>query len=185
MHRDQPSLAVRAGHDAQAFAELYDQYYGRVYTYARYRCNDDRTAEDLTAQVFEKLLVSITNFSPEQGSFEPWLFGLVRHVVGNHLRRQRLMAWLPWEALLNRSAPDPSPEEITIEHDLEAELIRVLPTLKGRERDLIGLRYAGGLTNRQIAELVGLSEQNVRVIIFRAIEKLRRRLDEPAEEGRK
>ena len=86
MYRDQPSLAVRAGYDAEAFAELYDHFYGRVYSYIRYRCDDDLTVEDLTAQVFESLLRSITRYCPDQGPFEPWLFGLVRHVVSGHLR---------------------------------------------------------------------------------------------------
>jgi RNA polymerase sigma factor (sigma-70 family) len=184
MHREQPSLAVRAGYDAEAFAELYDQYYGRVYTYIRYRCDDDRTVEDLTAQVFEKLLASITRYCPEQAPFEAWLFGIVRHVVGDHLRWQRLNAWLPWEAFLNRPAPDPLPEEVAAQQDLEARLAGLLPKLKAQERDLIGLKYAGGLTNRQIADLTGLSEQNVAVILFRAIEKLRRSMDERAKEGR-
>ncbi len=184
MHRDQPSLVTRAGYDAQAFVELYRLYYERVYNYVRYRCDDDRTVEDLTAQVFEKLLVSITRYDPELGHFEPWLFGIVRHVVGTHLRRQRFTAWLPWEVLLNRAAPDPQPEDVSTQHDLEDALVQALPKLKGRERDLVGLRYGGGLSNRQIAELVGLSEQNVRVILFRAIEKLRQLMGEWVKEGR-
>ena len=45
MHPDQPSLAARAGHDVEAFVELYRFYYERVYNYTRYRCDDDRTVE--------------------------------------------------------------------------------------------------------------------------------------------
>ena len=184
MHQDQPSLAVKAGYDAEAFAALYDRYYRRVYTYIRYRCDDDKTVEDLTARVFEKLLVSIASYCPDQAPFEAWLFGIVRHVVGDHLRWQQLNTWLPWEALLNRPAPETLPEDLAAQQDLETRLASLLPRLKTQERDLIGLKYAGGLTNRQIAALVGLTEQNVAVILFRAIEKLRRSMIGQVEEGR-
>ena len=104
-------------------------------------------------------------------------------MVGDQLRWQRLNVWLPLDTILNRAAPEPLPEEVATQQDLETQLVGFLPQLKARERDLIGLKYAGGLTNRQIAELAGLSEQNVAVTLFRAIEKLRRMMNGQAKEG--
>ena len=172
MSQDLRALTSQAGCDPEAFTALYDRYFAAVYNYIRYRVDETAAVEDLTAQVFERALTSIGRYAPDQAPFEAWLFGIVRHVVGDTLRRARFSAWLPWEAFLNRAAPDPLPEEVTTERDLEARLAHALPKLKSRERDLIGLKYAGGLTNRQIAGLVGLSEQNVGITLFRAIEKL-------------
>ena len=101
------------------------------------------------------------------------MFGIVHHVVGDYLRRRRLIAWISLETLRGQHAPGPLPEEICIQNSLEEELLRVLPKLKERERELLGLKYGGGLTNRQIASLVGLTEQNVGVILYRAVGRLR------------
>ena len=90
-----------------------------------------------------------------------------------------MIAWVSLEVLRNRSTNERLPEEISIQHSLEEQLICQLPKLKDRERELLGLKYAGGLTNRQIASLIGLTEQNVGVILYRAVARLRRWMGGP------
>ncbi len=173
MTQDLTALASQAGCDPQAFTALYDRCFSRVYNYIRYRIEETAAVEDLTAQVFEQVLSSIGRYAAEQAPFEAWLFGIVRHVVGAALRRSRFSAWLPWEAYQRRPAPGPLPEDIAVQRDLQARLGQALAQLPDRQRDLLGLKFAAGLNNRQIAALVGLSEQNVGVILFRAIGRLR------------
>ena len=173
MSQDLTALASQAGCDPQAFTALYDRCFARVYNYIRYRCDETATVEDLTAQVFEQVLSSIGRYAPDQAPFEAWLFGIVRHVVGGALRRARFSTWLPWETFLRHPAPGPLPEEIAVQRDQKARLGRALLGLPDRQRDLLGLKFAAGLNNRQIAALVGLTEQNVGVILYRAIGRLR------------
>ncbi len=173
MTQDLTALASQAGCDPAAFTALYDRCFSRVYNYIRYRVDDTAAVEDLTAQVFEQVLTSIGRYAPGQAPFEAWLFGIVRHVVGGALRRSRFSAWLPWEAYQHRPAPGPLPEEIAVQRDLKARLGQALARLPGRQRDLLGLKFAARRYNRQIAALVGLSEQNVGVILYRAIGRLR------------
>jgi RNA polymerase sigma-70 factor (ECF subfamily) len=161
----------------EALAALYDQTFSRVFNAIRYRVEDEATAEELTARVYERALQGFAHYQPETGPVEGWLFGIVRHVVADHLRRQKLTAWLPWEAFLRRPAADPPVEETVAGHEMEVQLEKALPRLKDRERDLLGLKYGAGLTNRRIAALTGLSEQNVAVILFRALGRLRAMLD--------
>jgi RNA polymerase sigma-70 factor (ECF subfamily) len=162
----------------EALVALYDQTFSRVYNAIRYRVEDDATAEELTAQVYERVLRSFDNYQPTVGPLEAWLFGIVRHLVSNHLRRRRIIAWLPWESVWHRPGPDPHPEEVTIQRELEARLAQALPLLKDRERELLGLKYGAGLTNGRIADLTGLSEQNVGVILHRAVRRLRKMMGE-------
>jgi len=168
--------AIRVGtatQDISHFAALYDQYYGRVYNYIRYRCDDPALAEDLTAQVFERLLVHLGKYSPERGPFEPWLFAIVRNVVADHFRAQRRLAWMSWDLFERQPSADTAPEDRVIERQAHAALSEALKQLNERERDLIGLKFAGGLNNREIAQLTGLSESNVGVSLYRAINRLR------------
>lgn len=153
---------------------LYERTFARVYNAIRYRVPDAATAEELTAEVYERAFRSFDRYQSEQGVVEAWLFGIVHHVVGSYLRRRRLIAWVSLEGLRNHSTREPLPEEVSIQHSLEEQLLRQLPRLKDRERELLGLKYAGGLSNRQIAALAGLSEQNVGVILYRAVTRLRR-----------
>jgi RNA polymerase sigma factor (sigma-70 family) len=171
MHLDQ--LAIEAGKNSQAFAQLYDALYSRVYNYARYRCGDPHSAEDLTAQAFEHLLKAIRSYRPGRGPFEPWLWAIVRNTVTSHQRAQAVRAALPWEWFSHKADPGPSPEEITLLHESEAALLAALPLLKPQQRDLLGLKYGSGLSNTQIAALTGFKEGNVAVILHRAVDALR------------
>jgi RNA polymerase sigma-70 factor, ECF subfamily len=178
MNVDVSGLADRAAAgDVNAFAVLYDLFFARVYNYVRYRCEDDDTADDLTAQIFERLLTRISGYSSQKGIFEAWLFTLARNIVVDHHRALKLKSFLPWENAERLSANDISPEDYTIRNDFERQLLAALPKLNTRERDLVGMKYALGLDNRQISNLTGLSEGNVAVILHRAAEHLRSLLD--------
>jgi RNA polymerase sigma-70 factor, ECF subfamily len=166
--------------DRQAFASLYDRYFPRVYNYMRLRCADPLLADDLTAQVFERALLHLASYDPREGVFAAWLFGIARNLWNDHLRRERRQAWLSLAVLRPRAHDGPSPEESFIQAESQQALQRALQTLGERERDLLALKFAGGMTNRQIAALVGLSESNVGVSVFRALQRLRARLQGPA-----
>jgi len=173
-------LAVAAAKDRQAFGQLYDSLYSRVYNYIRYRCDDPAGAEDLTAQTFERLLRAVDSYDPGCGPFEPYAFAVARNLVSSHYRRQALLAWLPWETFQRQADPAPQPEEAAQLREAEAALLAALKELKPQQRDLLGLKYGSGLANPQIAALTGLSEGNVAVILHRAVEALRARMALPA-----
>ena len=88
----------------ESIAAIYDRTFPRVYNAIRYRVTDAATAEELTAEVYERAMRSLDRYQPEQGVVDAWLFGIVHHVVGSYLRRRRLIAWVSLEALWNRSA---------------------------------------------------------------------------------
>ena len=111
------------------------------------------------------------------------MLGIARNVVRDHLRARRRWGWLPLDWLGNRPAPGPTPEQAAIQNEQQQRLLGALRALSERERDVLGLKFAGGLTNRAIAQLTGLGESHVGVIVYRAVGKLRARLGE--EEARR
>lgn len=170
------ALVAQATVEPAAFIAIYDHYFSRVYNYVRYRVRDAETADDVTAQVFERALVSIGSYRPERGPFAPWLFAIARNAVNDHLRAKRRRRWLSLEVLRGQPGNEPQPEEVAIHNETRAELLAAVARLSDRERDLIALKFASGLTNRRIAELTGLSENNVGVILYRAVQRLRAEL---------
>ena len=177
MQPNPDDLAARAATDPDAFVQLYNAYFQRVYRYTFYRCSDQPTAEDLTGRVFERLLVSISSYSPQKGAFEGWLFAIARNVVNDHYRRQRF-PWLPWEAFRQQPAGEPSPEELSVQREARDELKLALLRLDRRSLDLISLKFFARLTNRQIAGIVHMSESGVGMALYRAVGRLRKWLGE-------
>jgi RNA polymerase sigma-70 factor, ECF subfamily len=169
-------LVAQAAINPGAFAALYDHYFPRVYTYVRYRVESDAAADDLTAHIFERALARLAEYDAGRAPFGVWLFGIARYAVSNH--RRGLWRWLPFDALKQRPTPHPSPEDAAIQHEAETHLLRAVSSLKDRERDLIALKYAAGMNNREIATLTGIGESNVGVILHRALKSLRAALGE-------
>ena len=148
----------------------YNELLPKVFHFFWFKVGDRSLAEDLAAATFEKAWKFRGRFRQDLGKFDCWVFGIARNVVSDHFRSQR-----PQENFDDTYLASPSGQ---IENEVEklenfARLQQILITLDSRERDLISYKYGAELTNRQIAHLTGLSESNVGVILFRAVEKLR------------
>lgn len=169
---DEPALVARATVDPNAIAALYDHYFPLIYKYIYYRVSDAQIADDLVSQIFERMLANLAKYQPGQAPFGAWLFGIARHVVGDWFRSQKRHHWLSLDSISDLPSIDPTPEEINQKTEQEDQIFRLLTKLADRERDLIGLKFAGGLTNREISTLTRLSEANVGVILYRAIKRL-------------
>jgi len=170
------ALVAQAKVDAAAFATLYDHYFSRIYNYIRYRIQGADTTDDLTAQVFERALANIGRYRPDKAPFSAWLFAIARNAINDHLRAQQRRQWWSLEAVNDWLSGGPQPDETVADAELHDQLLTAVAQLSSRERDLIGLKFAGGLTNRRIAELTGLTENNVGIILYRAVRRLRAEL---------
>ena len=148
----------------------YNELLPKVFRFFWFKVGDRSLSEDLAAATFEKAWKSRERFREDLGEFDGWVFGIARNVVSDHFRSQK-----PQENFDEPCLASPSRQ---IENEVEklddfARLQQIVITLDSRERDLISYKYGAELTNRQIAHLTGLSESNVGVILFRAVEKLR------------
>lgn len=173
---NEKALLATAVAEPAAFAAIYDHYFPRVYNYVRYRVADPAAVDDLAAKIFEKALVYLSSYRAERAPFAVWLFTIARNTVNDYLRAQKRHRWLSLEALGAKLRAPSQPEEVVIEREAHGELLRALSRLGDRERDLLALKFAVGLTNRRIAELTGLSVSNVGVILYRTIRRLRAEL---------
>ncbi len=171
---DNESYLVRqAQSDASAFAPIYEFYFPRVYNYVRYRVHDPQLADDLTAQIFERVLTNMQRYRADQAPFGAWLFRIAHNITSDYFRAQKRRRWLSLDTLFNHTATDPQPDVQAAQADQQQRLLTAVATLAERERDIIALKFAAHLTNRQIADLASLSEQNIAVILYRTIRQLR------------
>jgi RNA polymerase sigma factor (sigma-70 family) len=170
---NEPALVTRALDEPGAFAMLYDHYFPLVHKYVLYRVRDAQTTDDLVSQIFERVLNDLSKYRADHAPFGAWLFGIARHVLGDHFRALKRQRWLAFDSLRYIPSENSAPEERAVQNELGERLLAALEHLSDRERDLIGLKFAAGLKNRQIATLTGLSEANVGIIFYRAMQQLR------------
>jgi RNA polymerase sigma factor (sigma-70 family) len=176
MLANEAALVARAMAEPAAFSAIYDHYFPRVYNYVRYRVQDAEAADELTAEVFEAIWGKFGSYRPERAPFAAWLFAIARNAINDHLRALSRHPWLSLETLRDKPSLEPQPEQVAIHHETRAELLAALARLSERERDFIALKFAAGLTNRSIAQLTGQSEDNVGVILYRAMRRLQAEL---------
>jgi RNA polymerase sigma-70 factor (ECF subfamily) len=162
-----------AGSNAEAFSELFRSLYQRVYQYLRYRCNSDQTAEDLTVQVFERVLLNLQRYQPGDTPIETWIFTIASNCFRDWYRKNKRVSWFSLDLFKQHPSRQPSPEDQAVHNEHHRELNQSLQNLNDRERNIIAWRFGARLTNRQIASLNHLSEQNVAVILYRALKKLK------------
>jgi RNA polymerase sigma-70 factor (ECF subfamily) len=141
---------------------------------------DAQVADDLTAQAFLKALTRIQTYNPEKAPFEAWLFAIVRNLVNDFYRHKMKYNLVDVEDVENilTDTTRPSLEEKAELREEKQRLLRCLDTLTPRQRDLIALKFAGEMSNRDMAKLTGLTEQNVGVILHRSLKQLRKRMEE-------
>jgi RNA polymerase sigma-70 factor (ECF subfamily) len=169
-----------AGGGQDQFTRLYQRYVAGVYRYCRLRIPNTAEAEDATALVFTKAFAA---FPPGAGSFRAWLFTIAHNVVVNYYRGQKHRASHPLDLAAEIADRAPTPEEHLLRADDETRLYHALAQLPDDQRRVVELRLAG-LTGPEIAETLGRSQSAMRQLQFRAMQRLRQILIDPAEEPR-
>jgi RNA polymerase sigma-70 factor, ECF subfamily len=164
-----------AATDTETFAALYERTFPRVYAYVASLLRDRSTAEDVTAQAFERAYRKRSSYRPRRGTHEAWLFGIARNAALDELRRRKRRARLE----LDPEDTDAVGADDHVELSLRRQAVRAaLATLDGRERDLLALKFSGGLSNAEIAAVLGLSETAAGTRLHRTLTKLRKACDD-------
>ena len=170
-HEDE-ALARRAPNEAEAFAELYERYLQPVHRFVRAQVPDHATAEDLTAQVFLKTLVSASTYRGE-GSYRSWIFQIARNTITTwQINKERVA--VPVEEIHDPAplaAPDPG--ELLGEKNIVRATIE---ELSEAQQEVIELRYWKDLSIDEIAHRTCRSSVAVRQLLHRAKRRLRKRL---------
>lgn len=159
------------------FPDLYNLYFPKVFAYVYGRVQDKETSLDIVSDVFEKAYMKMKSLrSPE--SFGSWLFTIARNEVSSHWRKEKPAARAAQEAAWENELHNQprGPEETMLHRERLASLSALVRQLPKREQEIIALKFDAELTNREIADVLGTSEVNVRVTIFRALRKLRERM---------
>ena len=176
-------VIARAQRDPAAFAPLYETYFDAVYRYCHARLGDGQAVEDAASQVFTNVLAALPRYRAvdRPGAFRSWLFTIAHNVVVNQHRSRgrRQIGSLTDAGDVVDAAP--TPEDAAVAAEARQTIQTVLGHLTDEQRQVVELRLAG-LTDAEIAGVIGRKHGAVRAAQYRALLKLRTLLATEPEE---
>ena len=161
-------------HDQEAFAQLYEEYFDKIYRYVALRIGDRMEAEDITQQVFLNAIKAISSFKWKGVPFSAWLFRIAHNQVVDYLRKKakRVTAALGESPVIEDSDP-----QLMFEHKSDIEqLMSAMKKLTPAQQEVISLRFAGEMSIAQVAKAMGRSEGAIKALQHSAIVALRKTL---------
>jgi RNA polymerase sigma-70 factor (ECF subfamily) len=170
-------LLDKAQEDLGAFEEIYDHYFPKIYAYVRYRVTNLQDVEDLTAAIFLRTTERLGEFQWRgNGSFAAWIFRIAHSQVIDFYRKRGSTLELGHSVNLNELAcHNPQPGDAALQNEKFAMLRRLIGTLSPRRREVLTLKFYGGLRNNEIAQILELDERTVASHLCRGLEDLHER----------
>ena len=160
--------------EREAFAQLYENNFGKIYRYCVLKIGNRTEAEDMTQQVFLNALKSIRSFKWKGVSFSAWLFRIAHNLVVDYFRKKSKVTTTPLDDTLPSQGDNP---QHIVERNLDIEqLISATVNLTKAQREVISLRFAGELPIAEVAKIMGKSAGAVKALQHSAILALRRTL---------
>jgi RNA polymerase sigma-70 factor (ECF subfamily) len=174
--RSQPAHALEGdrplGRDK--LAAIYDEYYQAIYRYVYRQVGDVETARDLTAEVFHRLLRTVQSGGSPDRHPKAWLYRTAHNIVVDHYRRQQHRRHLPLDEELINANDDPVG---TAERRLSGAQVRAaLRRLTADQQQVIVLKFLEGLSNQEVAAVLGKPVGAVKSLQHRALAALQRHL---------
>jgi RNA polymerase sigma-70 factor (ECF subfamily) len=168
------ALVKGALDDPLAFQELYEHYFSRIYGYVASRINNQQDTEDVVSEVFLRVirnLGALRNQRPT--SFAAWLFAVARNAITDHYRRkEHTESVIPFDSPSSLIALALHPDTNLIGSEEAAQLRDLIATLPERKREVVMLKYYGGLRNQEIAVVLQIGEKTVAAYLSRALEAI-------------
>ena len=163
----------QAASNNEIFVKLYEEFMPKVYRYIHYKVNNELLAQDLTSAVFEKALVNFNKYSSDNAAFSTWIFSITRHAIIDYYRTEGKKRYVSLDEALDKPSTEESPGEKLENKDEKDCLNKCISRLSEEEQEIVHLKFGAEMSNRQIAETMGISESNVGVKLFRTVKKLK------------
>lgn len=171
---DEKWLIEKAQANPKDFEPLYNQYFEKIFRFVYQRMENKVEASDITSQVFMKALVNINNFRHRTVPFSAWLFRIAINEVSSFYSNSKKNRQVNIEtAQLNNFFEEPNP-------DLKEERIEIitenLKQLSGDDLMLVEMRFFENRSFKEIADIMGITENNAKVKVYRVIDKMKQKI---------
>jgi|GEM_PF-170593 len=171
---EQSALEGAQNLNSKSISAIYDKYFPAVYRYVRYRLNDQYIAEDITGDVFVRLLEALQNKRGPRSNLKAWLLATASHIVTDHIRRtyRRPTEILPEDVIDPASLPGD-------EYDKQEQVRnfrKAFSQLTSDQQHVLALRFGEGYSLEETASLMKKKVNAVKALQFRALATLQRNI---------
>ncbi len=164
--------------EREALEELYLLHFDRIYSYLHMSVGNRYDAEDLTTQVFVKMLESIAKFRWRSAPFSAWLFRIAHNLAMDHFRANK--RWQPEEEV---PEPDPGEGSAAEEEALESigrqSMLELIQNLSHEQQQVLTLKFVFNFSNGEAATILDKTEGAIKSLQHRALASLQRQLERP------
>jgi len=174
---DESALIERAKYDSEAFGELYEIHFDRIYNYIYYRTGNIHDAEDLTAKVFFRALQHIRNYKDQGSPFSAWLYSIARNLLANWYRDNSKRTMIPIDSIAQIQIADGPELESEFVENREV-LLAAIRRLPEERQDLLILKFVNKQSNAEIGNILGRSEGAIKSLYHRTLLSLKSELME-------
>ena len=160
--------------DPEALTQIHDEYYSAIFRYIAFRVSDHQTAEDLTSEVFTRLLSALRDRHAPQNTIRGWLFGAASIVLKEHYRKQKREQFTELDESLASGLAEP---DQTVQKQIFHQQVKdALTDLTEDQQHVLALRYGYEMSIREVAEALGKTEGSVKQLRARALAALSKML---------
>lgn len=171
MSNDQQLLARAKQLDTDALRSLHQRFYETVARYIQFKVGDPQTVEDLSGEVFVRVLEGLRQGQSWRDSPRGWIMGIARHVVADHYRqRERRNEVQLSEQLASAETSDPVRQ--VMQSERQQRLWQAIQQLTDEQRDVILLRFREGIDIKGVAKAINKSPSAIKSLQYRALQTL-------------
>lgn len=169
-------LVENAQKDPEKFSEIYIEYFPKIYGFVYRRVNKKHLVDDFVSDIFENAFKSLPDFQWQGVSFSAWIFRIARNYIIDYYRKSgRIKGEISLEAIseIIKGSEKSAGEEI----DLDEELITLYNALREfteEDQYLIYYKFFEDMSNKEISDVLGMSETNVGTRLYRLRNKLKK-----------
>ena len=164
--------------ETDALVQIHNTFYPELYRYVRFRLDDEQVGEDITAEVFLRLLDALDNGRGPSQKLRGWLFGTASNLVNDHLRQRYAGKIDPISVDEIVMISDDNPESEFDENSKRLRVRQAILELTPEQQHVLALRFSEERSLQETADIMGKSVTAVKALQFRAIAALQRQLSE-------
>lgn len=170
-NNDEQELVARASRgDKMAISMLYNTHVQSIYQYVRYRVDTDMMAEDITSDVFLRMVRELPRYEDRGAPFTAWLYRIAYNCVVDYYRKHKRI--IPDELPEQLSDDSPDPSDVLVQAEDHQQLQAALKTLSDDYQTVLILRFVNNLSHAEVGEAMDKSEAAARVLQHRALKAL-------------
>jgi RNA polymerase sigma-70 factor (ECF subfamily) len=168
-------LVQAAQHNPRRFAALYERYYEQIFYFIYKRVSQEDICADICSEVFLKAMKNLKKYQFRGVPFSAWLYRIAINEVNQFFRTNKHQRSISLESTQVGEMMEEA-EAPRDEHSLQ-QMIQALPLLKEADLQMVELRFFEQLPFKQVADILGITENNAKVRMYRILGKLRKLMD--------